>query len=195
MDDGVSRAGESSPRVGDDTAETSAALHSFQLLVTPAEETSIVQAWDPNTGAVRRPHEGQCVQPTTHDKRHTASAANVGAEHPQQRGGVTRACGFAGPSGSVLTLRMPDEAGPSRNGNIVGGCGMCMSLQAVRAPHNAGHGMVVVRTRATCIHVLPGQSLTRYSLVCWITGHIATPARCVPSIDAAGVHQIESTPF
>lgn len=90
-------AGESSPRVGDDTAGNSAALRGFQLVVTPAEETSIVQAWDPNTG----------------------------------------------PSGSVLTLRMPDDAGPSRESNMVGGCGMCMSLQAVRAPRNVGHGLVV----------------------------------------------------
>ena len=73
-------------------------------------------------------------------------------------------CGGAGPSGSVLTLRMPDEAGPSRDSNMVGGCGMCMSLQAVRAPRNVGHGLVVVRTRATCMHALQGPSLTRHSL-------------------------------
>ena len=92
MDDGVSRAGESSPRVGDDTAGNSAALRGFQLVVTPAEETSIVQAWDPNTGEARRPHEGRFVQPTTHDKSHAASAANVGPEHPPQRGRVRLGC-------------------------------------------------------------------------------------------------------
>ena len=50
---------------------------------------------------------------------------------------------------------MPDDAGPSRESNMVGGCGMCMSLQAVRAPRNVGHGLVVVRTRATCMHAPP----------------------------------------
>jgi hypothetical protein len=53
------RAGESSPRVGDDAAGSSTALHGIQLVVTPAEETSIVQAWDPNTG--ERERERECV--------------------------------------------------------------------------------------------------------------------------------------
>ena len=53
------RAGESSPRVGDDAAGSSTALHGIQLVVTPAEETSIVQAWDPNTG--ERERERVCV--------------------------------------------------------------------------------------------------------------------------------------
>ena len=46
-----------------------------------------------------------------------------------------------------MTLRMPDEAGPSRDSNMVGGCGMCMSLQAVHGPHGVGRGFVLVRAR------------------------------------------------